>query len=81
MKPVLLHLPEANTLDTTNHPVLNVMREVHVKSGVPVVDMTAEVKPQGKALYLDADPVHLNARGNELVARQLFETVTNLVRP
>ena len=81
VKPVLLHLPEANTLDTTNHPVLNVMREVHVKSGVPVVDMTAEVKPQGKALYLDADPVHLNARGNELVARQLFETVTNLVRP
>jgi lysophospholipase L1-like esterase len=36
--------------------------------------MTAGDKP----LYLDADPVHFNAAGNELIARALFESVTHL---
>jgi len=48
---------------------------------VPLVDMTPDVKLQGKAFYLNADPVHFNARGNELIARRLFETVTNLIKP
>ena len=34
-----------------------------------------------KALYLEADPVHLNARGNEIVAQSLFETITPLAAP
>lgn len=81
VKPVLLYLPEANKLDSTNTSMLTVMREVHEQLNVPLVNMTPEVKPKGKALYLNADPVHFNAQGNVLIARQLFETVTNLIAP
>lgn len=81
VKPVLLYLPQASDLDTTNPPIFVVMREVHVQSGAALVDMTPDVKPEGKALYLDADPVHFNVRGNELIAGQLFETITNLIQP
>ena len=35
---------------------------------------------RAKALYLEADPVHLNAAGNGLVAQRLFETMTNQLR-
>jgi lysophospholipase L1-like esterase len=28
---------------------------------------------------MEADPVHLNALGNEIIARRLFESVSNLV--
>jgi len=46
---------------------------------VPLLDLTADLKPRGKELYLDADPVHLNVTGNEIIARRLFESVSNLV--
>ena len=35
----------------------------------------------GKDLYLDADPVHLNAQGNQIVARQLFDVISPLMPP
>jgi lysophospholipase L1-like esterase len=80
IKPVLLYLPQANELGTTNTPVFTVMREVHAQLGAPLVDMAPDVKPEGEVLYLDADPVHFNVRGNELIAGRLFETVTNLLQ-
>ena len=36
-----------------------------------------EQQLQGKVLYLEADPVHFNAPGNEIIARRPFETITN----
>jgi hypothetical protein len=30
---------------------------------------------------LDADPVHLDAQGNAMVAERLFETITNRLTP
>jgi lysophospholipase L1-like esterase len=78
VRPVLLFLPSVDQLTATGRVNrLELKRAASVKFGVPLVDMTADLKPQGKALYLDADPVHLNAQGNAMVADRLFETITN----
>ena len=50
-------------------------------SSLDSVEPTPDLQPQGKALYLEADPVHFNARGNQIIARRLLETVTNLANP
>jgi len=77
--PVLLLLPTLDELSSTNESrVLAVKRAVSAKFGVPLVDLTPELAAGGKTLYLEADPVHLNAAGNEMAARRLFETITNL---
>ena len=61
--------------------LLVVKRAVAAGLGLPLVDVTAELQPEGKALYLDADPVHLNVRGNEIISRQLFEKMKDAVKP
>jgi lysophospholipase L1-like esterase len=45
------------------------------------VDITAAIQPGGKTLYLEGDPVHLNVQGNQIIAQQLFESVSRLVAP
>ena len=78
VRPALLYSPDLREFTATNRQdILEVKRAAGIKFGVPVVDMTSELKPQGKALYLEADPVHLNAQGNAMVAEKLFETFTN----
>ncbi|MCK7478322.1 MAG: SGNH/GDSL hydrolase family protein [Candidatus Moduliflexus flocculans] len=57
--------------------MLRLKSDVARRLNVPLVDLTADVAAQGKALYLEADPVHLNAAGNAIVARRLFESMTN----
>jgi lysophospholipase L1-like esterase len=80
VKPLLLYLPILDEWTGTNAPaVLQVQRELNRQLGVPLVDMTPEVRPLGKSLYLEADPVHLNARGNEIVGRRLLESVNQLL--
>ena len=80
VKPVLLFLPSLTDLNSTNvSSVLKEKRLVHGELGAPLVDLTPELLPGGKALYLEADPVHLNPAGNEIIAKKLFETLTNLV--
>ena len=82
VKPVLLYLPMAQDLNATNTPaILKVKQDVHNRLNVPLVDLTPDLRPEGKALYLEADPVHLNVRGNEIVSRRLFETVKDLIKP
>ena len=79
VKPVLLFLPSLDDLNSTNiSSVLKEKRLVHSELNMPLVDLTPELLPRGKALYLEADPVHLNAAGNEIIAGKLFETLTNL---
>jgi hypothetical protein len=81
-KPVLLFLPSLDDLNSTNtSAVLKEKRVVHTELNVPLVDLTPELLPRWKALYLEADPVHLNAAGNEIIAGKLFNTLTNLVLP
>ncbi len=75
---VLLFIPTLDDLVTTNQSrVLTVKQAVNTKLGVPLVDLTSDLAAGGKSLYLEADPVHLNAAGNELTARRLFQIVTN----
>ena len=82
VKPVLLFLPSLDDLNSTNtSAVLKEKRLVQKELDVPLVDLTPELLSRGKALYLDADPVHLDAAGNEIIAGKLFETLTNLVSP
>lgn len=78
VRTVLLFLPTLTELTATNRlEVFEVKRTASAKFGAPLVDLTADLKPRGKDLYLDADPVHLDAEGNAIVAERLFETFTN----
>ena len=78
VQPILLFLPTLNELaDTQRSPVYQVKRAASQEFGAPLVDLTADLKPRGKELYLDADPVHLDAQGNAIVAERLFESFTN----
>jgi lysophospholipase L1-like esterase len=80
--PVLLYLPTVFDLGSTNESrVLRVKREVAAQLGVPLLDLTPDLVPKGKALYLEADPVHLNPQGNVIVAERLFEYLSRQLSP
>jgi len=80
IKPVLVFLPTQADLAVTNGPsILNVKTEVSKSLNVPLVDLRSAFRPERNQLYLEGDPVHLNVRGNEIIAAQLFEVLTNLV--
>ena len=82
IQPVLLFMPAVEQLGSAETPQpLRAKTTVSQKLGVPLIDTTPDLKPQGAALYLEGDRAHLNVPGNELVARRLFQTLTNLVTP
>jgi len=82
IQPVLLYIP---TLDALHAPETNIVQraksQVASQLRVPFVDMTPDLKQNATNLYLEADPVHLNAPGNEIIARRLFNALTNLAPP
>ena len=70
--PVLLFLPRLDELTTTNElPIRTIKQDLAARLQVPLVDVTAEIAPRGKALYLDDDTVHFNAEGNAIIARKI----------
>jgi lysophospholipase L1-like esterase len=74
--PILLYLPTLSDLSATNEPaILRIKRDLSRKLNIPFLDVTSMVRPQAKDLYLEADPVHFNTSGNDIVARQLAETM------
>jgi lysophospholipase L1-like esterase len=80
--PLLLFLPTVTDLNTTNESrVLRVKREVAGQLGVPLLDLTPDLVGAGKELYLEADPVHLNAQGNRIVAERLLESMSKHLSP
>jgi lysophospholipase L1-like esterase len=80
IQPVLLALPLATDFASTNaQPPGLVHAETSHRLNVPLVDVTPEIAPGAATLYLEADPVHLNAPGNEIIARRLFASITNLL--
>ena len=85
VQPVLMYIPMQTDLlaPTTNSfaAVLRGKTVVGQKLNVPLLDLTPDLRPQAKDLYLQADPVHLNARGNEIIGRRLFEVVSPLLKP
>lgn len=80
VKPVLLYMPTLTDLKTgeTNR-ALRAKALVHHTMGVPLVDVTPEIMPKAESLYLEADPVHFNVTGNQIIARKLFETVAKML--
>ncbi|MFN3408743.1 MAG: SGNH/GDSL hydrolase family protein [Limisphaerales bacterium] len=78
--PVLVNLPIEGdwTLADTPAP-LRAKRLVAERLGVTLVDLTPEIKASGAALYLEADPVHFNAQGNEIIAARLAEVILPLL--
>jgi len=81
VKPLLLYLPSFDEAQSTNSTsVLKAKQVVSEKLGIPLIDLTPEVRAKGKELYLEADPVHYNSLGNQLIARRIFETLASLNR-
>jgi lysophospholipase L1-like esterase len=81
VQPVLVYMPLQGPL---LQPTTNVFTEVLPtkvalarKWNVPLLDLTPDLQPRAAELFLDGDPVHLNAAGNEIVGRRLAEVVTS----
>lgn len=82
IQPVLLFMPAVDQMASPEAPqALRAKTTVSQKLGVPLIDTTPDLKSQGAALFLEGDLAHLNVPGNEIVARRLFQSLTNLVTP
>jgi lysophospholipase L1-like esterase len=81
IQPVLLHIPRLTDLEAgTEDNVLKSKRQISESLHVPLVDCSARLRPKGKMLYLEADPVHLTAEGNEIVAQCLEATLKTMIK-
>jgi lysophospholipase L1-like esterase len=83
VQPVLVYIPTQTTIlaPTTNAftDVLRAKTATSKKLNVPLLDLTPDLYPKLKELYLEGDPVHLNAAGNEIIGRRLAEVVSSLL--
>lgn len=72
-QPVVMFIPILGEWETgPSKDVQAAKRELCQRLKVPFVDFGEDIKPPAADdLYLDADPVHLNAKGNALVAQRL----------
>jgi len=74
--PVLLFLPRLDELTATSQvPIRAIKQDLAARFQTPLVDVTGEIARGGKALYLDADPVHFNAEGNAIIARKIVASI------
>jgi len=78
MSPLLLHLPTVDDLTAADSPVLLMKKRIAERFNLPLVDMTSDLQRYGKTVYLDADPVHMNAIGNQIIAERLVEVIEKL---
>lgn len=82
VKPVLVYLPTVTELEQKEpSSVLKAKLAISQQLHVPLLDLTQDFAPQGKALYLEGDLSHLNAQGNRIVAQKLFELMKTWVKP
>ena len=86
VQPVLLYIPAEFQLGapTSTNAFGNIRRvktDLHLQRNIPLLDLTADFAPRAKDLYLEGDPIHPNASGNEIMGRRLFETVGPLLKP
>ncbi|MCX6875045.1 MAG: hypothetical protein NTW21_14730 [Verrucomicrobia bacterium] len=85
VQPVLMFIPTQTELLTPTTAscgdALRWKQSVSQQLNVPLLDLTPDLQPQASELYLDADPVHLNAAGNKIIGCRLFEVVNPLLKP
>lgn len=80
VRPVVIFIPILDDLKAgTVTPVQKGKREICERLGVPFLDFTEDLKQDADSYYLDADPVHLNVKGNELVGRRLADLVAGVI--
>jgi hypothetical protein len=83
VKPVLLYMPTLTSLKQSGE-TNNVCRAKLLISqalNVPFVDTTPVLATKPEEWYLEADPVHFNVAGSQIIARTLFETVEKTLIP
>ena len=84
VRPVLLYIPTQTTLSeqetTASSDVLREMAAVSKKRNVTLLDLTPDLYPKSKELYLEGDPVHLNMAGNEIIGRRLDDVVSSILK-
>ena len=82
IKPVLLYIPTTIQLKF-NEPdnVLRAKTQVSRELNVPLVDTTVDLKAGGEEFFLEGDAVHLNVRGNQLVAQRLVPVLADVIKP
>jgi lysophospholipase L1-like esterase len=83
VQPVLVYIPIQTTLlEPTSNDFTNVLRAkvaVSEKLKVPLLDLTPDLAPKAKELFLEGDPVHPNVAGNEIIGRRLTEVVNSVL--
>ncbi len=80
VRPVVIFIPILYDLKAgTVTNVQKAKREICERLGVPFIDFTDDLKKDADSYYLDADPVHLNVKGNEWVARRLADRLAGLI--
>lgn len=79
VKPILLYLPRMGETNESN--LLRSEIEISRRLNIPLIDVTSYTAPKEKELYLEADPVHFNVQGNQIIATRLFETMSSLITP
>jgi len=73
-------MPTADMLGSTNPPsICRIKKEVSQSLKTPFVEAFHTGESDPKALYLEADPVHVNERGNAIIAKQLQEAIAPIV--
>jgi hypothetical protein len=77
--PVLLYLPTQIELRQNPSGIFRAKAEIARQLNIPFVDLTPILKNRVDQLYLEADPVHLNVAGNEIIASALAEAMGPLL--
>jgi lysophospholipase L1-like esterase len=82
-RPVLLYMPTLTDLKNAGvtNAICKAKKGVSETLNIPFVDVSADLAPRAETLYLEGDPVHFNAVGNQIIAHRLFETVSTMVIP
>jgi lysophospholipase L1-like esterase len=81
-RPVLLYLPTQTELQSGRAAdnVCAIYEATAAATGAALVDPTAELQPVAAGSYLEGDPVHFNAAGNQVIARRLLPKLVELAR-
>ncbi|HYE33111.1 MAG TPA: SGNH/GDSL hydrolase family protein [Methylomirabilota bacterium] len=75
--PIFLVLPTLNDLPPAPpHLPGQAKLAMQKEKNAAVVDVTEAIAPKGEKLYLEADPVHFNVEGNEIIAEKLYQTIS-----
>lgn len=79
IQPILTYVPVQDQIGQSND-VLAMKQELAQELNIPLLDLTQKIAPRKKSVYLEDDPVHLNAEGNKIMAESLSEILLPLLK-